>query len=54
MENYSQVYLEEYKYKMKNTKMTKFVEPELESESELEPYIELELKSDTESIVILF
>ena len=35
---------------MKKTKMTKFMESELksESESELEPGIELELKSDTE------
>ena len=48
--NYQQVYLEEFKYKMKKTKATKFVEAELESESEseLESDIELELKSDTE------
>ena len=48
--NYPQVYLEEYKYKMKKTKMTKFIEAELKSESqpELESDIELELKSDTE------
>ena len=32
-ENYPQVYLEEYKYKMKKTKMTKFIEAELKSES---------------------
>ena len=31
--NYPQVYLEEYKYKMKKTKMTKFIEAELKSES---------------------
>ena len=34
--NYLQVYLEEYKYRMKKTKMTKFLELELESEPELE------------------
>ena len=38
--NYRQVYLEECKYRMKNTKMTKFIEAELESESE--PVSELE------------
>ena len=48
--NYLQIYLEEYKYRIKKTKMTKFIEAklELESESELEPDIELELKSDSE------
>ena len=48
--NYLQVYLEECKYKMKKTKMTKFIEAELKSESkpELESDIELGLKSDTE------
>ena len=48
--NYPQVYLEEWKYRMKKTKMAKFIEAELksESESELESDIELELKSDTE------
>ena len=47
-ENYPQVYLEECKYKMKKTKNTKFTEAELKSESELEPDIELELKSGSE------
>ena len=49
-ENYPQVYLEECKYKMKKTKLIKFIEAELksESESELESDIELELKSGTE------
>ena len=48
--NYLQVYLEECKYRMKKTKMTKFIEAELKSESELEleSDIELELKSDAE------
>ena len=40
--NYPQVYLEECKYKMKETKISKFIEAELKSESEPE------LKSDTE------
>ena len=38
---YLQVYLEEWKYKMKKIKMSKFIEAEVKSESELE------LKSDT-------
>ena len=48
--NYPQVYLEQCKYKLKKTKMTKFIEAELKSESELEleSGIELELKSDAE------
>ena len=50
--NYLQVYLEECTYRMEKTKMTKFIEAELKSESEPEPDIEsdieLELKSDTE------
>ena len=33
---------------MKKTKMTKFIEAELKSESELKSDIELEFKSDTE------
>ena len=47
--NYLQIYLEEYKYRIKKTKMTKFIEAklELDSESALEPGIELELKSDS-------
>ena len=40
--NYLQVYLEECKYRMKKTKMTNFINVELESESEPE------LESDTE------
>ena len=48
--SYLQVYLEECKYRMKKTKMTKFIQAELksESESDLESDIELEIKSDTE------
>ena len=50
-ENYSQIYLEECKYKMKKTKMTKFIEAELESEShpELESDTELEAKLESDS-----
>ena len=46
--NYPQVYLEECKYKIKKTKMTKFINTELESESEseLESNTELESKSE--------
>ena len=49
--NYSQIYLEECKYKMKKTKMTKFIEAELESEShpELESDTELEAKLESDS-----
>ena len=48
--NYLQV-LEECKYRVKKTKMTKFIEAELESksESELESDIELELRSELKS-----
>ena len=38
--------IEECKYRIKKTKMTKFIEAELKSE--LESDIELELKSDNE------
>ena len=48
---YRQVYLEECKYKMKKTKVTKFIEAELESESgsELESGTELEAKLESDS-----
>ena len=49
--NYPQVYLEDCEYKIKKTKMTKFINTELgsESESESESSIELELlKSESE------
>ena len=47
--NYAQLYLEECKCRMKKTKMTKFTEADLvsESESQFESDTELELKSDT-------
>ena len=49
--NYPQVYFEERKYRMKKTKMLKFIEADLESDSasELESDAELESKSDLES-----
>ena len=48
--NYPQVYLEECKYKIKKTKMTKFINTELESELESETKIgsKSELESETE------
>ena len=42
--NYPQVYLKECKYRMKKTKANKFINTELESESDTE----LELKSESE------
>ena len=49
--NYPQVYLKECKYKPKKKKMTKFIDTELESESEseLESDSELESKPELES-----
>ena len=50
--NYPQDYLEHCKYRrMKKTKMTKFIEAELESEShpELESDTELEAKLESDS-----
>ena len=53
--NFPKVYLEECKYKMKKIKMPKFIDTELESESqpesesELESYTELESKLELES-----
>ena len=45
--NYLQVDLEECKYKMKKTKISKFIEAKLESDSESEP--ESKSNSDTKS-----
>ena len=49
--NYPQVYLEECKYKMKKTKISKFINTELvsDSESELESDTELESKLESDS-----
>ena len=46
--NYPQAHLE-CKHTMKKRKMTRFIEAELKSESELESDIKLELKSGLES-----
>ena len=48
--NYPQVDIEEFKYRIKKTKMAKFIEAELKSEpaSESESDTELELKSELE------
>ena len=46
--NYPQVYLEECKYKIKKIQMSRFINTELESDSDSEPDSESELKSDTE------
>ena len=47
--NYPQVYLEECKYKIKKIKMTKFINTELESDSESELESDTELESKLES-----
>ena len=47
--NYPQVYLEECKYKMIKTKMTKFISTELESNSEPELEIDTELEAKLKS-----
>ena len=47
--NYPQVYLEEYKCKIKKIKVSKFINNELESESDLEYDTELDSKSELES-----
>ena len=44
--NYPQVYLEECKYRVKKIQMSRFINTELESDSE--PDSEAESKSDTE------
>ena len=49
--NYPQVYLGEWKYKIKKTKMSKFINTELvsASESELESDTELQSKLESDS-----
>ena len=46
--DYPQVYLGESKYRIKKEKMTNFIKTELESGSELDSDIELELTSESE------
>ena len=48
--NYPQVYLEEWKNKTKEIKMTKFIDTELESESEPGLESDTELKSKLKSV----
>ena len=47
--NYQRVYLEECKYKIKKIKMSKFINTDLESESELESDTKSKPKSELES-----
>ena len=47
--NYPQVYLQEFKYKIKKTKMTYFIKAESESESESESKSDTELMAKLES-----
>ena len=46
--NYPQVYLEECKYKIKKIQMPRFINAELESESESELITKLKSDSDSE------
>ena len=46
--NYPQVYLEECKYKIKKARISKFIDTELESQSESELESDTRLKSDSE------
>ena len=46
--DYPQVYLEEWKYRMKKTKMIKFIEAEIKSESESDLESDIELEPDIE------
>ena len=47
--SYPQVYLLECKYSIKKAKITKFINTELDSESESESVAEFELNSELES-----
>ena len=47
--NYPQVYLEEYKYKVKKIQMSRFLNAELDSDSESELESDTELESKLES-----
>ena len=46
---YPQVYLEEYRYKIKKLKMSKFINTELESDSDSEVESDTELQAKLES-----
>ena len=47
--NYPQLYLEECKYKIKKTKMTKFINTDLESDLDSASELELESKSESDA-----
>ena len=47
--NYPQIYLEECKYKVKKIQMSKFINAELKSDSELESKSDTELMARLES-----
>ena len=47
--NYPQLYLEECKYKIKKTKMTKFKNTDLESDLDSASELELESKSESDA-----
>ena len=46
--NHLQVYLEECKYKVKKTQMSKFINAELKSDSDLDLNLNLDSKADSE------
>ena len=47
--NYPQVYLEEYKYKIRKTQMSRFINTELDSDSEPDAELMIKLESDSDS-----
>ena len=47
--NYPRVYLEDYKYKIRKTKMSRFINTELDSDSEPDAELMIKLESDPDS-----
>ena len=47
--NFPQVYLEEYKYKIKKIQMSRFINTELDSDSESDAELMTKLKSDSDN-----
>ena len=47
--NYPQVYLEEFKYKIKKMQMSRFINTELESDSDSDSESDAKLKSDSDN-----
>ena len=47
--NYPRVYLEDYKYKIRKTKMSRFINTELDSDSEPDAELMIKLESDSDS-----